>query len=964
MKKILSLFVVVASLSCAVFAGNEDSAVFTDIKSAYSSGFYPGVIEKADSLKRKFPDSAYLPDAEILKGESEINLQRYDDAVQTLADLRPRLMQDKERFVRCAYFLGKAYFLNRSYELSLEQLYSVCKNGPDGEFYDSAVLYTASSYYLTQDYESAILPYEYVIQHGVVYEKSDYDQALIRYLICCNKTEDFEKSLDLYNQLKSDDFDDETFCSIKLYASEALENSAEEEKAYSLYSEIVQSPYKNLAVSAMKRAYNLASDKKVSKNPADIFETAADSFSSSPEMVCEFWIRLGIDEFEKKNYEKVAEYFENAENQIANGVKVYGEVLELYESKLLMEKDGDFEAADEKLSKMAENVKFSTVRNFSDSYYSTLILCKVKENKWSEIEELYDFVENPDIETTYNYFLSFYKLESYGKTIKKITEFFDQNPENKTITAENVNVYELYASALVKLNAFSQALSVYDRISDGGLLNYKTQNEYAKLLFVCKNYKKAWEISSISSSPQKNYICGLCKINLKEWQDAVNHFVLYIKSYSDSKDFENRAYFYKGYAEYNLGNTRDAYRTLINYAADAPDSQNDFKYLAYEYGARSAFQNGDYKTAAIHAEQMINLSDDETERQEAILFCADIYSTSQNYQKAVDILLPYTKEKSEFAIKCLMQIARNYEKMDKIVDSEAAYNRVIDEYAESSQAEEAMYSLGGLYYSRGNYETAEKRYNNYIYRYVDGKYADSAMFFCADSNWKSGFVEKSIMMNKNLIQEYPQSIYVYGACKNLMEAYYSIEEYSDALEISKFMMKNYSDQAISDGIGRNILELEEIVKGTDRKLAEKRSEYESLGGSETVKGRICGTELVTIYAVQENGMEEAVRLAENLLEKQTEDSEKKYAAKNADFLAGYYRKKLENKKSAELYLKAAEYYRAGSENSENDSAAALYSAVEAFKAAKLDGDAEKTSQVLSELYPSSDYAQRAKSLIR
>ena len=54
----------------------------------------------------------------------------------------------------------------------------------------------------------------------------------------------------------------------------------------------------------------------------------------------------------------------------------------------------------------------------------------------------------------------------------------------------------------------------------------------------------------------------------------------------------------------------------------------------------------------------------------------------------------------------------------------------------------------------------------------------------------------------------------------------------------------------------------------------KYSEYEKLGKSSTVEGRNVGTELVIIYAAQEGGMEDAFKLANELLAKQTEPEEK------------------------------------------------------------------------------------------
>ena len=90
-------------------------------------------------------------------------------------------------------------------------------------------------------------------------------------------------------------------------------------------------------------------------------------------------------------------------------------------------------------------------------------------------------------------------------------------------------------------------------------------------------------------------------------------------------------------------------------------------------------------------------------------------------------------------------------------------------------------------------------------------------------------------------------------------------------------------------------------------------------------------------------------------------------AGNADFIANYYRKSEQNKLSAQMYLKAAEYYRL-SEDSDSakgsKAAAALYSAAEAFMAADLQGDAKATAQLLVKLYPGSKQAERVKAIVK
>ena len=109
------------------------------------------------------------------------------------------------------------------------------------------------------------------------------------------------------------------------------------------------------------------------------------------------------------------------------------------------------------------------------------------------------------------------------------------------------------------------------------------------------------------------------------------------------------------------------------------------------------------------------------------------------------------------------------------------------------------------------------------------------------------------------------------------------------------------------------------------------------------------------YAESLYTQKEAFELASRLLKKQTE-AEAGDAAVNAEFIADYNRKNGENKKAAEMYLKAAEFYR--SMKNSSGAAASLYGAAEAFAADGFIGDARETAKLLKELYPQSIQAER------
>ena len=216
------------------------------------------------------------------------------------------------------------------------------------------------------------------------------------------------------------------------------------------------------------------------------------------------------------------------------------------------------------------------------------------------------------------------------------------------------------------------------------------------------------------------------------------------------------------------------------------------------------------------------------------------------------------------------------------------------------------------------------------------------------------------MQTKNLISKYPKSVYTYGAYKNLLEAYYQNENYSDALSAAKYLIQNYNEQAVSDGITARASEIEKILNGTDRRIVEKETEYKKNGGVSARAGRKSGSELVKLYSAY-GSSDDAYALAVSLIERQVSAEEFAEAAENSEFAADYKAGKGESEKAAGYYLNAAEYYRAAGNS--DGAAKCLYSAADSFVAAGLFGDATQTADLLIKLYPKTDYARVVKRLL-
>ena len=929
MKKTIITFIFLLAGAC-VFAADltaSDAQLYNEVKQTFENGFYPGTVSAANQLQKNYPESTFTHNALAYKGEALINMESYDEAVKTLESAIAYMHSGSAEIIRSIYLLGRAYYQKGEYNAAIEKLYLACKlclTNDSLEYYAPSVLYSARVFYKLEQYKDAVPLFEYVVSNGNVYSSIEYTESLQKLFISYNKTGNANKTISLFEKLNQSNFEKEIYFSLCLYYGDACAAVNQNQKAYDAYCRVLESGVESLAVNALKKAYVISSENNIADS-GEVLATTKENFKGNQDLLNEFWLRLAIDEYNAKNYSKSETYLSNIDAQENTDTWL---LQNLYGAKIVLEQNRPVNIAEEKLLSVEVLVKKSATENINDSFYSALLQCKVQSEKWDEVPVVYAKITNPDDKAKYAISSYYYRKGQYDKV--------------------DSSCGELFASALCKMGRYEAACSEYARLNS---LSF----DYAMALFMCNRYEQAYKISSAGKSERKDYLCGLCCVNLRQWKKATEHFAYYITKNSSSPDFSILSLYYKGYAEYNSAEFKNAYSSFVRFAMESPVKTNSYVLKSYEYAVKAALQSGDFKNASVQAGNLVRYSAEGEPKHDAVILSAEIFSDYENYDSAIELLAPYTSGRDEFAAKTIFMTAQIYERQNKVSQADMLYRRIYEELPKSSYAEESMYRSGEVYYAHEKYSDAYGKFTSYIYKYTSGKFSDAALFYGGDCALRLGETDRAIMFNRTLLQKYPASVYLYGANKNLLSAYYNQENYSLALQIAKTLLKDFPQQAADDEIGKRLIELEKIVNGTDRRVAEKETEFAKLGEG-SADGRHVGTELVRLYAESLYTQKEAYDLATRLLAKQTSGSERADAASNAEFIADYERRNGENKKAAQMYLRAAEYFR-GIKNAQG-AAGALYGAAEAFAAEGLIGDARETANLLKELYPDSVQAQR------
>lgn len=930
MKRILTIIFLLTGAALGFARAESDIQLYNEIKQSFNNGFYPGAVSATEELQNSFPESSFIQSALAYKGEALIYMENYEDAIAALEQAVSHMHSGSPEIIRCNYLLGRAFFAQKKYPAALEKYHLACSlalTNNDMDFYAPSILYSGRAFYELEKWNEAIPHFEYVVSNGKLFDSADFGEALQKLFICYNKTGKAAKTVALFNKLQEESFEPTVYLSLCFYYGDACAALKNNEDAYKAYSRVLDSSSKNI--------------------PG----------------INSFLLRVAADEFKAGNYEKAETYLSKIEVPEEGGNSDIKLFKNIYLAKILLERK-DPKEAEKLLSGLEAAAKKSEVEGAADSYYSTLLQCKIQSEKWEEIPGVYAKLKTPGQADRFAVSTYYYKKGQFAKV--------------------DSSCGELYASALCKQGKYEEACAEYKKLSS----NKETSSlqaapfDYALALFHCRRYDEALKIADAGTSVQKDYLAGLCLINQKSWKAAATRFANYIRLLSGKAELNKLAYYYKGYAEYNLAQFKDSYASFVRYCMEAgggsvsqggasSSSNNSGSHVgdaagaglagpyvlrSYEYAVKSALQTGDFKNASVQAANLVRYSPAGEQQQKAVILSAEIFTDYENYDAAIDLLAPYTSGRDEFAAQSIFMTAKIYERQNKVNRADELYRRIYESLPRSSYAEESMYRAGEIYYTHGEYSQAFSRFNSYIYKYTNGRFSDAALFYSGECALRLGENDRCVMLNKTLLQKWPASVYAYGANKNLLEAYYKQEEYSQALGVARTMLRDFPKQAGDDEIGKRARELERILGGVDRRVAEKESAFVAAGEAGTLAGRRVGTELVRLYAESLSTQHEAFELAERLFAKQTSDSERADAAYNAEFIAEYSRKNEENKKAAKMYLKAAEYYR--SVKNEGGAAASLYGAAEAFAAEGLIGDARETAALLKELYPQSIQAER------
>lgn len=974
MKRTKIFLCVLAFMQLSLFsAAATDASLFGEVNAAYKSSAWPGAIDYADTLVSQYPRSPFIAKALSLKAESLYHLGRVEEACGVFEEAISLASDDGELLVRDYYWLGRMYLMRqklssaqknfvRGAAVYRERFSSNSDMGKTSRFYFLNVLWGGRAFYWDGKYKEAVLPFEEVIISGSHYSNSEYAETLSMIYDCYLETKNYKKLLVLHQRLPENHaaISDELRGLLNLLSGDAQYSLKQYRQAYDTYCKVLTGDDSVLASVALQKAYSVASGhpREVGEEPGAVLSNARDGLDEYPELLEEFWTRLGVDAFENGDFSKANSYFENAEKESTDA---YTALIGLYKAEM---------APDLALTIISDYYQKCDIANAASpsSEYAKAYECAF--TKWYAVAENWEQVKvhaknalsmngspaQSKAQIVYWDALASYNLGNLEETRTKILA--QTFPEGTELWADS---RLLMAQVLYKQGRTLNALRMYEEVNRDFPLKKGDLADYSKLLFADGQMGASYRQSLLADIPDGWYMTALSSFNRREWETSERYFTKYL----EKKNQKNTSYakFYIGYVHYKLGLLDMAVRELSDFISENPS--HPLLWNGCMTATNCAVQLSDLNKAASFAKSAIGAAQTVSQKENAITLCASVLADNKKYEEAAAVLAESTKQNDDFGVVARYQLAEIYARNEKLSKSDSLYAEIENKFSSHALADDASYRRGELFYTRENYSQAVKGFLNYQKKFPRGKYLDASYFYCADSYARENKSARAVLQYEALISTMPQSPYIYNAKKNLVVLNRSLGEYSQALSIAESLLADFPQASDSDGIPDQIAELRQLASGINEKMLSLQKAYDAAGKSDSAEGRAAGADLAEYLYESVNTKKDGYSLAKELYAKADASSpkgeESAVAVRCAMIVAGYLRDQNDNSTAASSYLDAARHARA-SGNSQT-AERALYSATEAFCAAGLYGDARETVKNMKELYPKSKFTSKAAALV-
>jgi tetratricopeptide (TPR) repeat protein len=905
---LLSLTLVMGSY---LYAQNSDRDLFLDAEARFLSGNYPLALEQYDELIRKWPDSPYLGDTRYRRAIILYKLGKHQDAYRAFETIERRYRSTKY-LAYIPFWKALIEYDAKEYSKAFQKLSSLSLNSLDEKTWQQALLYKGRAALALDDTEQALEAFESLYKNPTQKPLDpETEGSLLVYLSdLYSKLGKFEDQNRLWEALPKDSLGAEIREPLALRSAEAYLALQKSDKAIPLLETLSTSTNPVIAGKALQYLLSYEQKRGNDEGVASVIIKAENLLRGDPDALAAFWTQVGAATFYEGKLDLARAYLLRVLAIVKSDAMSQDVPIYLAE---ISWRQGDKQLAIKTLTDAEAQLKTEKALLLSRLQWYAL-----QEGEWDEAirfgqkavtQAEKEGREDLSLQVRSYLAYSLYRKNEYAQALDVLgTDLVPPGPKElaKRLqsrllqrTGESVAALESY-NTLIQQNPANPELYI-ERMN---LLFEKAQ--YGQVLASAQELESKFDLAKLSSPYRFGflYMKGLSSAMMAGSADAYGSAADILAKALDLAPRGDRALpwalYYKGWALYRSGRFTDAAVTFEQFAAQFPD--HDQTYGAAYLGAWSYARQGQYQKAALLAQKAgdrVSAANPEAMARARYLegVLRSFYSDWTGALKALD---QAAAVQTPYAVRASFEKGNVYYRMGRIQDADAAFAAVQRNYSQDPLAEAAAYRRGELFYSTKQWKEALDRFTQYRQSYQRGSKVDGALYFSGSIQQELSQIDSAILLWERLLREYPSSTYRLPAMIALEKAYWSKQDWENALRVGTNAMVEFGEAAKSAGLEDDVATLRYLISGMSERAARLQVQLVKQQGVTSAEGRKTALELARYYIIETSQREAGLALTDQVLAYRGEDGG---AAAEALYLKGEYYGLLEAwDKSAAAYL--------------------------------------------------------------
>ena len=869
MKRLFGIFLL-AIFSFSVFAAEQDERLFEEAENRFKNGEYKQALDLYEEIITDFPYSEYVPDAQFRKA---LGLYRLGQNAEALILLKK--VEVKYRSTRfldyVPFWKGVVSYSLGDYNASIDQL-NLFLDTDASSFMEEAYQYLALSQKASGKTAAAIASLEKLLQLDLRTLERGYPATLLCSLYL--QTEAYDKCVDYLERADFSLFTETWTPRLELYLAEAYWALGDFERTERTYNSLINEEI-DIAAVALTRLFTIYEQNGDQANLDKILLTAEKKLAQKPDILSEFWLRIGIASFDQGKIELAESYFvrawNNADFKSMSGLVplYYGEILFMNGNSA-----GALSIIDEYLSANDDSREFLIYRKivyFWDMRNFTTLEDLLK-------EFLKEFPESDKFsECSYLYALSLFELNKLAPAYEAVKSV-EKNSRGGAFSAPLLRLKSVleqkqgdYASAIQSLKKYTplnpkdaparmDLVKLYYQAGDYTQVIIETESLHADFPNLMTDFFKQYILTY--------YLKGLAYVQERSYSPALGSF-----SVLDKKKFEQTGYnmlypyylYYKGWVSYRLGMYGEAQKLFAELVAR---NDNPFPGKSIYLAGWCAFLNNDYVVSEKYFSYNLEGEDDFSVDRSKFMYAKSL-AAQKKYDAAKTVFASIASDvASLFSDDSMFEEAGVLEDMGKISDSAALYRKLYELYPSGSLAEESMYRRGEVLYKNKQYADARAAYRDYRIAYPQGGLVDAALFWGGMAAFENSEQFSAALLWEKIVNEYKTSGFRAEAIYRTADIYKNGGELIKAQELYQLLIKEYPEITESIDAEAELKKILYLQLGQSDREAELSLIIQREGSNSTKKGREALIELSQIY-LSNYGDAEKIKSAVTMLESVT-----------------------------------------------------------------------------------------------